>query len=122
MRCHELVGRLAAAAPGAVTASLDRLVEPLAGTLAARVKADAVKQEVDRNEDQLRSCLRAVDALARLPGAPGCAAFRAFVEGAVQAGGMRERYAAVREERREAEGGAGRPGSGQGFAEGMDLA
>lgn len=29
----------------------------------------AVKQEVDRNEDMLRSCLRAVDALAKLPNA-----------------------------------------------------
>ena len=29
----------------------------------------AVKQEVDRNEDMLRSCLRAVDSLARLPAA-----------------------------------------------------
>lgn len=29
----------------------------------------AVKQEVDRNEDMLRSCLRAIDALAKLPNA-----------------------------------------------------
>ena len=29
----------------------------------------AVKQEIDRNEDMLRSCLRAVDALAKMPNA-----------------------------------------------------
>jgi len=29
----------------------------------------AVKQEIDRNEDMLRSCLRAIDALAKLPNA-----------------------------------------------------
>lgn len=129
--------------PVQVTSALDRLVEPLQGTLQAKVKADAggaglpasasegagavapraaglavqqpttrmpgrpgvvpaagpqpcwraapacalrtrlylpsrwappplppaVKQEVDRNEDMLRSCLRAIDALAKLPSA-----------------------------------------------------
>ena len=57
------------AAAAQVACSLDRLVEPLGATLQAKVKGDAVKQEVDRNEDMLRSCLRAVDALAKLPNA-----------------------------------------------------
>jgi cullin-associated NEDD8-dissociated protein 1 len=34
--------------------------------LTAKLKSDAVKQEIDRNEDLLRSCLRAVVALEKL--------------------------------------------------------
>jgi hypothetical protein len=40
-------------------------VEPLEKALTARLKSDAVKQEVDRHEDMLRACLRALDALNR---------------------------------------------------------
>ena len=68
-----------------VTSALDRLVEALQGTLQAKVKADAVKQEVDRNEDMLRSCLRAVDALAKLPNTAQVAPFKAFMDGVVLA-------------------------------------
>jgi hypothetical protein len=66
-----------------VTSALDRLVEPLGATLTAKVKADAVKQEVDRNEDMLRSCLRCVDALAKMPAAAQAPAFKQFMEGLV---------------------------------------
>ena len=41
-----------------------------------QVKSDAVKQELDRHEDMLRSCLRAVDAVAAIPGSGNCAAFK----------------------------------------------
>ena len=51
-------------------------MEPLEKALTARLKSDAVKQEVDRHEDMLRACLRAVDALNRW-GAAGAAAGRA---------------------------------------------
>lgn len=44
--CHLLLAKLAAAAPGQLLSALDRLVEPLDKTLTARVKSDAVKQEV----------------------------------------------------------------------------
>lgn len=48
-------------------AVVDALLEPLEKTVTTRLKADAVKQEVDRNEDMIRSALRAVDALSRMP-------------------------------------------------------
>ena len=92
---------------------------PITATLNAKVKADAVKQEVDRNEDMLRACLRAVDALARLPGAAGVGAFTALMESVVNAGPMKERYAAVVREKKLA---AGAGGGGAGWAaEAMDL-
>ena len=46
MPCHLLLGKLAAAAPDQVTQALPRLVDPLQKTLHAKVKTDAVKQEV----------------------------------------------------------------------------
>ena len=122
MQCHALLSNLAGLAPGAVSASLDRLVEPLTATLTARVKSDAVKQEVDRNEDMLRSCLRAIDTLARLPGATGVVAYKQFMEGTVNAGPMKERYAAIVSERRQAQGRGGTGyGAGNGGAEAMDM-
>ena len=44
--CHLLLAKLASAAPGQLLSALDRLVDPLEKTLTARVKTDAVKQEV----------------------------------------------------------------------------
>ncbi len=62
--------------------------------------------QVDRHEEMLRSCLRAVDALERLPGAEACAPFAAFLKRTVRAGALAQQYAAVQAERAEAEGGA----------------
>lgn len=46
MPCHLLLGKLAAAAPGPVLNSLDRLVTPLEKTLTTRLRGEPVKQEV----------------------------------------------------------------------------
>ena len=43
----------------------------------------AVKQEIDRNEDMLRSCLRAVDSLAKLPNAAQVPPFKQFMDSVV---------------------------------------
>jgi hypothetical protein len=43
----------------------------------------AVKQEIDRNEDMLRSCLRAVDSLAKLPNAAQVPLFKHFMDSVV---------------------------------------
>lgn len=61
-------------------------------------------QEVDRHEDLLRSCLRAVEALNRLPGAESHQAWQQFMKRTVVAPGMKERFLAVEKERAEAEG------------------
>jgi hypothetical protein len=52
--CHLLLAKLAAVAPGQLLAALDRIVDPLDKTLTARLKTDAVKQEV-RSMTQRRS-------------------------------------------------------------------
>ena len=55
--------------PGAVLAKLDKLVEPLKVTVTTKVKANAVKQEFEKNDELKRSALRAVVALMTVPGA-----------------------------------------------------
>lgn len=62
-------------------------------------------KQVDRNEDMLRSCLRAIDALNRMPNANSCAPFQCFMD-ALVTGTLASRYAAVKAERAEAEGAA----------------
>jgi cullin-associated NEDD8-dissociated protein 1 len=49
-----------------VVSVLDSLVEPIEKTITHRPKGDAVKQEVDRNEDLIRSALRAISSLSRI--------------------------------------------------------
>jgi len=120
MQCHALLSSLAVMAPGAVSSSLDRLVEPLTATLTAKVKSDAVKQEVDRNEDMLRSCLRAINVVNTLPGAANVQAFKQFMDEKVTTGPMKERYAAILAEKRQAEGRGG-VNAGVGGAGGLDA-
>lgn len=105
MKCHGLLATFASLAPGVVVSSLDRFVEPLTQTLNAKVKADAVKQEVDRNEDMLRSCLRAVEVLSHLHGASNVPAFMQFMEQTVRGGSIGPKYAGIEAERRGLRGG-----------------
>ena len=47
-------------------AALNEVAEPLERTILGKVKADAVKQEKERNEDIVRSALRSLDSLSRI--------------------------------------------------------
>ncbi|GAB4848565.1 Cullin-associated NEDD8-dissociated protein 1 [Ancistrocladus abbreviatus] len=68
MPCHLILSKLADKCPSAVLAVLDSLVDPLQKTINFKPKQDAVKQEVDRNEDMIRSALRAIASLNRIRG------------------------------------------------------
>mmetsp|Transcript_31520 Transcript_31520/g.102698 ORF Transcript_31520/g.102698 Transcript_31520/m.102698 type:complete len:1240 (+) Transcript_31520:55-3774(+) len=95
---HLVLLKLAAAptAQPALMSFLERLVEPIDKTLATKLKKDAVKQEVDSLEDMLRSALRAVDALARLPDAHTSQRFADFLRKIQATEGLAQKYAAVR--------------------------
>merc|ERR1712191_30026 len=58
-----MVARLATLCPTAVLQRLDRLVEPLRSTCTTKVKANAVKQEYEKQDELKRSAMRAVAAL-----------------------------------------------------------
>ena len=66
MPCPLILSKLAEKCPSAVLAVLDSLVDPLRKTINFKPKQDAVKQEVDRNEDMIRSALRAIASLNRI--------------------------------------------------------
>ena len=64
-----MVARVAQLCPGAVLTKLDKLVEPLKQTVTTKVKANAVKQEYEKQDELKRSAMRAVAALMHVPGA-----------------------------------------------------
>ncbi|VAI22516.1 unnamed protein product [Triticum turgidum subsp. durum] len=66
MPCHLILSKLADKCPYAVLAVLDSLVEPLEETIGDKPTGDAVKQEIDRNEDMIHSALQAIAALSRI--------------------------------------------------------
>ncbi|KAL1924349.1 uncharacterized protein VTP21DRAFT_7384 [Calcarisporiella thermophila] len=66
MLAHLMLIRLAAISPTALTQKLDETVEPLRATLNHQVKQNAVKQEIEKNTELVRSALRAICTLARL--------------------------------------------------------
>ena len=88
MTAHRVVEALAtrgATTREALAARLGDVAEPMRKTLAAKLKSDAVKQEMDRAEDLKRSCLRAMSAVAiQVAGAAEHEAFRKVVEGTIE--------------------------------------
>ena len=69
MLTYLMVARVAQLCPAAVLAKLDKLVEPLRATVTTKVKANAVKQEYEKQDELKRSAMRAVAALMTVPGA-----------------------------------------------------
>lgn len=58
---------------------------------------------MDRNEDMLRSCLRAVEAVQNIPNSDACASFRSLIQNTVMKS-LAGKFEAVKRERAEAEG------------------
>lgn len=74
-------------------------MEPLQATVTKKVKTDAVKQEVDRNEDMIRSALRAIHSLAKIPDAETSSAkFKTFLTSVVRTGTLADKFTAVQHE------------------------
>ncbi|KAM3254061.1 hypothetical protein ACQJBY_047904 [Aegilops geniculata] len=77
---------------------LDSLVEPLEKTIVHRPKGDAVKQEIDRNEDMIRSALRAIAALSRISGSDYSMKFKNLMNKITATPSLAEKYNSVRSE------------------------
>jgi hypothetical protein len=71
------------------------LVEPLRATVTSKVNEGAVKQQVERNDELIRSALRAVASIAKLPNVEANQKFDEFLKQTVMIGGLAERYAQV---------------------------
>ena len=60
--------------------------------------------QLDRNEDMIRSALRAVDAISRVPNVDACIPFKQLMQNVVLQEPMVKKFRNVRDERAEAEG------------------
>uniref|UniRef100_A0A7N0ZXV2 Cullin-associated NEDD8-dissociated protein 1 n=1 Tax=Kalanchoe fedtschenkoi TaxID=63787 RepID=A0A7N0ZXV2_KALFE len=98
MPCHLILSKLADKCPSAVTAVLDSLVEPLQKTINFKPKQDAVKQEVDRNEDMIRSALRAISSLNRISGGDYSHKFKSLISEISKSQALWEKYCSIRNE------------------------
>ncbi|KVI11403.1 Armadillo-like helical [Cynara cardunculus var. scolymus] len=77
---------------------LDSLVDPLQKTVNFKPKQDAVKQEVDRNEDMIRSALRAVASLNRISGGDCSHKFKNLMAEIAKSQSLWEKYCSIRNE------------------------
>ncbi|XP_047948675.1 cullin-associated NEDD8-dissociated protein 1 [Salvia hispanica] len=98
MPCHLILSKLADKCPSAVLAVLDSLVSPLHKTINFRPKQDAVKQEVDRNEDMIRSALRAIASLNRISGGDCSHRFKNLMNEIGKSQTLSEKYSSIRNE------------------------
>eukprot|EP00252_Welwitschia_mirabilis_P011775 TRINITY_DN2619_c0_g1_i2.p1 TRINITY_DN2619_c0_g1~~TRINITY_DN2619_c0_g1_i2.p1 ORF type:complete len:818 (-),score=176.90 TRINITY_DN2619_c0_g1_i2:413-2866(-) len=98
MPCHLILSKLSDKCASAVLAVLDSLVEPLEKTITHKPKADAVKQEVDRNEDMIRSALRAIVSLNRISGCEYSAKFKLLMDTIKKSNTLADKYIMVRHE------------------------
>ncbi|KAG7031344.1 Cullin-associated NEDD8-dissociated protein 1, partial [Cucurbita argyrosperma subsp. argyrosperma] len=98
MPCHLILSKLADKCPSAVLAVLDSLVDPLQKTINFKPKQDAVKQEVDRNEDMIRSALRAIASLNRISGGDCSLKFKNLMNEISKSPALSEKYYSIRNE------------------------
>ncbi|KAB2612217.1 cullin-associated NEDD8-dissociated protein 1-like [Pyrus ussuriensis x Pyrus communis] len=98
MPCHLILSKLADKCPSAVLAVLDSLVDPLQKTINFKPKQDAVKQEVDRNEDMIRSALRAIASLHRISGGDCSLKFKNLMNEILKSPSLGDKYVSIRNE------------------------
>ncbi|KAI4367061.1 hypothetical protein MLD38_022842 [Melastoma candidum] len=98
MPCHLILSKLADKCPAAVLAVLDSLVDPVQKTINFKPKQDAVKQEVDRNEDMIRSALRAIASLNRISGGDCSIKFKNLMSEMSKQPVLWEKYQSIRNE------------------------
>ncbi|CAN6910277.1 unnamed protein product [Brassica oleracea] len=98
MLCHLILSLLADKCPSAVLAVLDSLVEPLQKTINFKPKQDAVKQEHDRNEDMIRSALRAISSLDRISGVDYSHKFKSLMADMKRSERLWGKYQTIRNE------------------------
>jgi len=89
---HLILARLARDAPAPLLTGLDQLVEPLRKTVTTKVKDNSVKQQVDRNEELIRSALRAIAAISRIPDFETSVKFDEFIKQTVKTSSYAEQY------------------------------
>jgi len=98
MLSHLMLIRLSAVAGPALLEGLDQLVEPLRATIGTKAKEGAVKQEVERNDELIRSSLRAIVAITRIPNVESNIKFEEFLRQTIKTGEIGEKFTAIKAE------------------------
>jgi len=95
--CHRMLIDLTVCPPAApvVVAMIEDMVEPLRLTVTATLKENAVKQQVERHGELVRSAMRACRSLEKLPDADAVTKFTDFVRTTLRGAKLAEKYAAV---------------------------
>jgi cullin-associated NEDD8-dissociated protein 1 len=88
MLSHLILIRLSKKAATALLGCLEQLVEPLRLCVTSKAKDEAVAQQVERNNELIRSCLRAVHAINKLPDIESVTKFQDFMKGTVTQGDL----------------------------------
>ncbi|KAG8464070.1 hypothetical protein KFE25_000238 [Diacronema lutheri] len=109
--CHLVLCKMAVrpACTPALLGSLDTLCEPLRKTVVGTLKDNAVKQEIERHDELVRSGLRVSYLLAKMPGADGCVKFDEYVRMTLKQGKLQARYELIMNEVDGADDGAADP-------------
>ena len=94
---HRIVIELAAhpSASAVVLAHLDSMCDPLRLTLTRTLKNNAVKQQIDRHAELVRSAMRVCRALEKLPDTDLVIKFSELLRTTLRGDKLRDRYAAV---------------------------
>jgi len=95
---HLMLIRLASLSGPSLLESLDQLIEPLRATVATKAKEGAVQQEVERNDELIRSSLRAIHAISRIPNIESNIKWEEFLKQTVKVGETGEKYNAIKNE------------------------
>jgi len=91
---HLMISRLAGVAPTAISQKLDDTVGPFRETINFKVKTTAVKQEIEKNQELVRSAMRAISILSKLSEPATTPKFDTFIK-EVKTGPMAEEYKVV---------------------------
>jgi len=95
---HLILARLAKKAPAALLAGLDNLVEPLRTAVTSKPKEAAVKQQVERNDELIRSALRAIVSFTKIEGIESAVKFQDFLRTTVLQSSLNEKFEALQKE------------------------
>jgi len=95
MLCHLILVRLSKKAPTALVSSLEPLVEPLRVCITSKAKDEAVAQQVERNNELIRSALRAINTINKLPDVDSVTKFQDFMKTTVLVGDLAKVYAEI---------------------------
>jgi len=71
---------------------VDVLVEPLKTCVTSKAKDESVTQQVEHNNELIRSCLRAIYAITQIPDHESSQKFQEFMKTTVQAGDLSKVY------------------------------